>query len=95
MTLSPIAGAHQVQTAAVGTSTSKQPAGSKPQSDTASHDTVHLSSAAQAQLSAIQAATQEAAETPALTAKEAQSGDLQAQRLLAKEAAAAKAAKGA
>lgn len=95
MTLSPIAGAQHVQTAAVGTSTSKQPAASKPQSGTEPQDTVHLSSAAQAHLSAIKAATQEAAETPAQTAKEAQSGDMQAQRLLAKEAAAAKAAKGA
>lgn len=38
--------------------------------------------------SAGRAALQEATETPAQTAKEAHSGDVQAQRLLAKEAAA-------
>ena len=63
----------------------------KPQSDAAAQDTVHLSSTAQAKLSAMKAAVQEAAETPAQTAKEAQSGDLQASRLLAKVAAAEKA----
>jgi hypothetical protein len=46
-------------------------------------DTVHVSSAAQAAL-------QEALETQAQTVKEAGSGDQQAQRLLAKEAAAKK-----
>lgn len=46
-------------------------------------DTVQISSAA--------LALQEAVETPAQTAKEAGHGDHQAQRLLAKEAAAAKA----
>jgi hypothetical protein len=53
----------------------------------ASLDTVQLSSAAQALL----AAMKEASETPAQTATEAGSGDRQAQRLLAKEAAAQKA----
>jgi hypothetical protein len=43
-------------------------------------DTVQLSSAARAAL-------QEAAETPAQTAKEAAAGDLQAKRLLARQAA--------
>ncbi len=95
MTLSPVAGAQHIQSAAVGTSASKQPAASKTQPDAEPQDTVQLSSTAQAQLSAIKAAAQEAVETPAQTAKEAQSGDLQAQRLLAKETAAAKAAKGA
>ena len=47
-------------------------------------DTVTISSAAQQAL-------QELAETPAKTQQEAFSGDLQAQRLLAKEIAAAKA----
>ena len=47
-------------------------------------DTVQISSAAKAAL-------QEALETPAQTATEARSGDHQAQRLLAKEAAAKKA----
>ena len=46
-------------------------------------DTVKISTAAQA--------LQEAKETPAQTAKEAQGGDHQAQRLLAKDAAARKA----
>ncbi len=46
-------------------------------------DTVQLSQAAQAML----AAMQEATETPAQTANEADRGDLQARRLLAKEAA--------
>ena len=54
-------------------------------------DSVHLSGAAQAQLSAMQAALQEATETPAQTAKEAMGGDLQAQKLLAREAQAAEA----
>lgn len=44
-------------------------------------DTVQLSNAAQAAL-------REALETPAQTAKEAGAGDIQAKRLLAKEAAA-------
>jgi hypothetical protein len=48
-------------------------------------DTVQLSSAAQAAL-------REALETPAQTAKEAGTGDLQAKRLLAKEEAAKEAA---
>ncbi len=47
-------------------------------------DTVQISSAALAAL-------KEAQETPAQTAKEAGAGDVQAQRLLAKEAAAKKA----
>lgn len=94
MTLSAITGAQNIQSAAVGTTARKQPAPSKPQSTADTQDTVHLSSTAQAQLSTIKAAAQEAAETPAVTAKEAQSGDLQAKRLLAKEAAAAKAVKG-
>jgi hypothetical protein len=47
----------------------------------AQSDTVQLSSAAQAAL-------REAMETPAQTAKEAGTGDAQAKRLLAKEAAA-------
>jgi hypothetical protein len=49
-------------------------------------DSVHLSQAAQAAATALQ----EASETPAQTAQEAGNGDLQAQRLLAKETAAAK-----
>ncbi len=64
-----------------GTSTQKQ-APSKPQSSTGT-DSVQLSHAAQAALAALQ----EARETPSQTAKEAGHGDLQAQRLLVKEAA--------
>ena len=94
MTLSPITGTQQIQSAVAGTPTGKQPAASKPQPGAETQDTVQLSSTAQTQLSAIKAAVQEAAETPAQTAKEAQSGDLQARRLLAKETAAANAANG-
>jgi hypothetical protein len=52
-------------------------------SQTLSTDTVQISSAAQTAL-------QEVLEAPAQTAKEARSGDHQAQRLLAREAAAQK-----
>jgi hypothetical protein len=65
-----------------GTSTEK-PTQSQPQSVT-SKDSIQLSKAAQT----ILAALQEATETPAQTATEAGHGDLQAQRLLAKQAAA-------
>jgi hypothetical protein len=61
----------------------------KQSSGAAATDSVHLSSAAQAQLSAFQAAVQEATETSSQTAKEAMKGDLQAQHLLAREAQAA------
>jgi hypothetical protein len=71
----------------MGASTQK-PTQSKPQSAT-STDSVQLSQAAQAMLAALQ----EASETPAQTAQEASLGDLQAKRLLAKEAAAKSAAK--
>ena|SRR6516225_20854 len=54
-------------------------------------DSVHLSNAAQAQLSAVQSAVQEATETSVQTEKEAMNGDLQAQRLLAREAQATQA----
>jgi hypothetical protein len=65
---------------------------SKPESATnANADTVQISSAAQSALSPFQAAFQEATETPAQTAREARSGDPQAQKLLAREAAAEKA----
>jgi hypothetical protein len=94
MTLAPVTGTQHIQATAAETTASKQPAASKPQSAVPTQDTVHLSTTAQAQLSTVKAAAQEAAETPASTAKEAQSGDHQAQRLLANEAAAAKAVKG-
>ena len=61
------------------TSANQESAQSKPQPSTS--DTVQLSSAARA-------AVQEATETPPQTANEARHGDRQAQRLLAKEAAA-------
>ncbi len=64
------------------TAAPKKPALSKPPA--AAHtDTVELSQTAQAALAALQ----EASETPAQTAKEASQGDVQAQRLLAKETA--------
>src|SRR5271157_2955724 len=71
----------------------KAPAPKQQSPGGAATDTIHLSSTAQAQLSAIQAALQEATEIPATTAKEALGGDRQAQRLLVHEAQAAKAAK--
>jgi hypothetical protein len=80
--------------AAPAASDSKKASAQKQQSSgSANTDTVHLSSTAQAQLTAIQAALQEATETPAQTAKEALGGDSQAQQLLAREAQAAEAAK--
>jgi hypothetical protein len=61
------------------------PAPAKPEKTAASPvDTVTISNAAQA-LS--QAAVKEALETPVQTAQEAGAGDVQAQRLMAKEAA--------
>lgn len=62
----------------------------QPKPQPAAADTVQISSSAQAAL----AAFQEAAETPAQTAKEAGRGDHQAQRLLAKAAAAKAAVEG-
>jgi hypothetical protein len=59
---------------------------SKPQPTAA--DTVQISSAAKALQSGLQAAVQEATETRDQTIKEAANGDPQAQRLLAKKAAA-------
>jgi hypothetical protein len=87
--VSAISNATQTQPVAqsMGASTQK-PTQSKPQSAT-STDSVRLSQAAQA----ILAALQEVRETPAQTAQEASLGDLQAKRLLAKEAAAKSAAK--
>jgi hypothetical protein len=94
MTLSAITGTQPVQPATPATQASKKPAPANSQPSASTQDTVHLSGAAQSQLSAMKAAVQEASETPEQTAKEAQSGDLQAQRLMAREAAAAKAAEG-
>ena len=87
--VTPISNAAATQPVAPSTSTSSvKPAPSKPASAT-STDSVQLSLVAQA----MAAALQEAKETSAQTAQEANSGDLQARRLLAKEAAAKPAAK--
>lgn len=84
MTVSAISNATQPQPVAQSTGTSSQePSQPKPELATGG-DTVQLSAAAQAAATAFQ----EAMETPAQTAQEAGRGDLQAQRLLAKEAAA-------
>jgi pyocin large subunit-like protein len=81
--VSPITNATQAQPVAPSTGTATQkPTQSKPQS-AAKTDSVQLSTAAQATLAALHENT----ETPAQTATEAGSGDPQAQRLLAKEAA--------
>jgi hypothetical protein len=83
-----IANSAPTQPVAQSTATSApKPVQAKPQS-TAGGDSVQLSAAAQALLDAMQEAT----ETPFLTAKEASQGDLQAQRLLARQAAAKSAA---
>jgi hypothetical protein len=70
-----------VNQSAAGTATQK-PAKLEPQSG-AGGDSVQLSKAAQATLATLQETT----ETNAQTVKEASHGDLQAKRLLAKEAA--------
>ncbi len=71
-------------TTATQRASSPKSATSKPASSTGQTDTVQLSGAAQALLAALQEAT----ESPAQTAKEAGAGDPQAQKLLAKAAAA-------
>ena len=76
-TTAPVA---KTQPAAKSTSPSEKPTQSKPSAEPT--DTVKISVAAQAM--------QEATETPQQTAKEAQGGDQQAKRLVAKEAAAEK-----
>jgi hypothetical protein len=77
--IKPVASAIQAQPSVSSTPVEQQPAQAKPQPVAA--DTVNISSAALA-------AFQEATETSVQTAKEAAKGDRQAQRLLAKEAAA-------
>jgi len=72
----------QAQPAAKAAAPSPKPAPAKaPAPSPAVNDTVQISNAARAMM-------QEAIETPVQTAKEAAKGDRQAQRLLAKEAAA-------
>jgi hypothetical protein len=73
------ASAIQTQTAAKSATKTEKSTPSQPPAATA--DSVQISNAAQTAL-------KEATETPTQTAKEAQSGDHQAQRLLAKEVAA-------
>jgi hypothetical protein len=77
--LNPLSGASQTQPVVHSTNQTTKATQSKPESTTKT-DTVQLSSIAQAAL-------KEATETPAQTAKEANGGDRQAQRLLAKQAA--------
>ncbi len=85
--ISSVSSATQTQPVATTTSTSAQKAPQKAsQPSSSSGDTVQISQAAQTML----AAMKEATETSAQTSKEAGQGDLQAQRLLAKEQAAAK-----
>ncbi len=72
------------QTEATASTTPSQKPAQTASSANAPADTVQISSAAQTAL-------KETLETPAQTAKEAAGGDHQAQRLLAKEAAAEKA----
>ncbi|HWY48420.1 MAG TPA: hypothetical protein VNX70_13625 [Bryobacteraceae bacterium] len=81
--INPISNVTPPPTVAPATKESTQKPASKPATG---KDVVKLSSTAQA----IAAALQETRETSVQTAKEAQGGDLQAGRLLAKEAAAAK-----
>ena len=81
--ISAIPSVTQAQSPAKTSAPSPRPAPPKPPSSRApATDTVQLSNAA--------LAIQESIETPAQTAKEASSGDRQAQRLLAREAAAKK-----
>jgi hypothetical protein len=82
--VSAISNATQTQPVAKTTKTPAQKPAQAASPSATGADSVKLSGAAQAML----AAMQEATETPAQTAKEAGNGDLQAQRLLASEAAA-------
>lgn len=92
--ISPVTASPNAQVPTSASAVSKAKSDLKSSPSTHIQDTVQLSPTAQAQLSSLKAAMQEATETPAQTAKEAQGGDLQARRLLATEAAAAKLAKG-
>ena len=83
------------QAGAVSSGAVASPKGQTPNQSSAPAytDTVRLSSTAQAQLSAAQSALQESTETAAQTLKEALAGDMEAYRLLAREAQAAQAAR--
>jgi hypothetical protein len=72
------------QTIPAASPTSKSTSSNQQSAPVQKTDTVQLSHVAQAALAALKEVT----ETPAQTAKEAVSGDLQAKRLLAKETAA-------
>lgn len=78
-----ISGGPSTSSASATTAVSRTPSTSEPSAH-AGTDTVTISAAA---LTASKSAIQEATETPDQTAKEARTGDLQAQRLLAREAA--------
>jgi hypothetical protein len=75
--INPVSSAVPAQAAVQPKAVSQQPAQSKPQP---ASDTVQISNAAKQAL-------QEAIETSVQTAKEAAGGDMQARRLLAREAA--------
>lgn len=87
--VSPISNATQTQPVAQSTGSSAQKLTQPEPQSAISTDSAQLSKTAQAMLAALQ----EARETPVQTAKEASHGDRQAQRLLAKEAAAKSIAK--
>jgi len=87
--INPISNVTQPQPVAPSTEQSTQKPAQGASKPAASSDVVNLSNAAQTWAAILK----EASETPAQTAKEAQGGDLQARRLLAKEAAAKPAAK--
>src|SRR5258708_1773930 len=81
--VNPVASAHQSEPV-VNSAPSSQPASAKTTyTSSTPKETVQISTAAQSAL-------QEIIETPVQTATEARSGDIQAQRLLAKETAAQK-----
>ena len=79
--VSSVTAAPQAQPMAQSAPVNPEPVDVKPKA--VATDTVHVSAAAKAKAAALQEAT----ETPAQTAKEAQRGDKQAQILLAKEKA--------
>jgi hypothetical protein len=87
--ISAISSATDIQRVSPSTKTSPQSKTQSGSSSTSGADSVQLSATAQA----VAAAIQESRETSVQTAKEAGQGDIQAQRLLAREAAAAPAAK--
>jgi hypothetical protein len=82
--VNPVSPTHQADPVAKSASSTQQPTPAKTSSTTSTpKDSVKISNAAQAAL-------QEIIETPVQTAKEARTGDHQAQTLLAKETTAQK-----